>query len=203
MEMLKLSKSKTNSKKIFCIGLSRTGTKSLTTALSFLGFKSAHWDYTKKIIAYHKTKIKINFNKIDNFEALADIPIARIYKELDKHYSSSKFILTVRDNNSWLQSIIRHFNKKFGKSETNKIKKLISNPTNTNKLIVDIYGKPPYGPKQFKEAHKKHITSVLKYFSGRPEDLLVINICGGDSWNKLCPFLGREVPKYNFPWIKG
>lgn len=39
------------------------------------------------------------------------------------------------------------------------------------------------------------------YFAGRPEDLLIMDICAGDGWEKLCPFLGFEIPETPFPHL--
>lgn len=32
-----------------------------------------------------------------------------------------------------------------------------------------------------------------------PGDLLVIDICAGERWEKLCPYLGCEAPDISFP----
>jgi hypothetical protein len=40
---------------------------------------------------------------------------------------------------------------------------------------------------------------VKEYFRDRPDDLLVMNICAGEGWEKLCPFLGLAIPKVKFP----
>ena len=44
-------------------------------------------------------------------------------------------------------------------------------------------------------SHKQRIENILMYFQDRPEDLLVIDICGGEGWEKLCPFL--DLPTRN------
>jgi hypothetical protein len=41
---------------------------------------------------------------------------------------------------------------------------------------------------------------VHDYFRERPDDLLVLNICAGEGWERLCPFLGQDVPGIPFPW---
>ena len=40
---------------------------------------------------------------------------------------------------------------------------------------------------------------VRAYFAGRPDDLLVLDVVGGEGWEKLCPFLGLEPPAEAFP----
>jgi hypothetical protein len=93
--------------KIFGIGLNRTGTTSLAKALSMLGYKAKHWNDTIHMIDYIDGHWKIDYGQFDKFDAFVDTPVTRIYKELDKHYLGSKFILTTREMNSWLLSNIR------------------------------------------------------------------------------------------------
>ena len=40
---------------------------------------------------------------------------------------------------------------------------------------------------------------IKEYFKDRPGDLLVMNICEGEGWEKLCPFLGVPIPNEPFP----
>ena len=176
--------------KIFGIGLSRTGTQSLTKALNVLGYNAIHWYDTKTIIKYlDKKQLSIDFNKLEQYDAFTDIPIARIYKELDVCYPNSKFILTVRDMDSWLSSCRNHFKY---------LEVLLPNKT-AKALHLDLYGTVHFRKKKFKEAYTRHLKDVLNYFKGRERDLLVIDICGGEGWEKLCPFLNKPLPNQAFP----
>jgi hypothetical protein len=47
-----------------------------------------------------------------------------------------------------------------------------------------------------------HYKNVLEYFKNRPDDLLIIDICAGQGWEKLCPFLDKPLPQYPFPEIQ-
>jgi hypothetical protein len=40
---------------------------------------------------------------------------------------------------------------------------------------------------------------VRSYFADRPGDLLVLDVVGGEGWERLCPFLGLEPPAGPFP----
>ncbi len=44
-----------------------------------------------------------------------------------------------------------------------------------------------------------HIEGVREYFKDRPEDLLVLDLPKGDGGNKMCPFLGVDIPNALFP----
>jgi hypothetical protein len=179
--------------KIFGIGLSRTGTHSLAEALNILGYKAAHWDYTKTTIGYHQEEISIDFEKLEqSYDAFTDIPIARIYKQLDVKYSTSKFILTVRKIDDWLKAIKCHLLQPSVFSSANNIAK---------QLHLDLYNSLNFDRKIFKAAYCKHVDEVTSYFKNREDTLLVINICSGEGWEKLCPFLNKPVPAKPFPHI--
>ncbi|MBU1849693.1 MAG: hypothetical protein KKH40_03100, partial [Nanoarchaeota archaeon] len=51
------------------------------------------------------------------------------------------------------------------------------------------------------EEYYQHHEDVLSYFKNRPQDLLVINVCAGDGWEKLCSFLKLPVPNKLFPHV--
>ena len=42
----------------------------------------------------------------------------------------------------------------------------------------------------------------MDYFRDYPENFLVLDIAKGDGWDKLCPFLGVDVPDLKFPHAK-
>src|SRR3990172_12957643 len=73
--------------KIFGIGLCRTGTLSTHKALQVLGYKSLHKPSSMEAI--------------DQYEATNDMTVACRYRELDRMYLGSKFVLTYRDFESW------------------------------------------------------------------------------------------------------
>jgi hypothetical protein len=122
-----------------------------------------------------------------NFDALTDLPAARFYRELDKAFPNSKFILTVRNEESWLRSCSKFFAK--GKHRFFK----------WQQLHFDMYGANRFDSALFQEAYLNHLKDVKSYFANRPNDLLVMNIPNGDSWEKLCAFLEVEEPNRSFP----
>lgn len=171
--------------KIFGLGLSKTGTTSLNSALRLLGFKTRHNPFM--MLSCKKGELSINMNKVGKYDGLTDTPVARFYKELDREFPGSKFILTVRDKRSWLNSCERHI--WMGRKK----------PGVMNQLHKDLYGTSFYDEKQFLDAYDKHVKDVTEYFKNRKKDLLVMNICKGDGWEKLCAFLNKPMPKVPFP----
>ena len=173
------SMSHRNFNKIFCIGLSRTGTLSLHEALKRLGFTSAHyprlndiWDVTEK------------------HDAVSDTPVCLHYIELDKAYPNSKFILTTRKLYDWLKSA-RWF---FGKA------KLKGKDLSFQQIFIRevLYGAKWFNEAKYKEGFLTYQDKVFQYFKERPDDLLVMNILEGDGYEKLCPFLNLPRLKENF-----
>ena len=42
---------------------------------------------------------------------------------------------------------------------------------------------------------------VNLYFNDRSDDLLVLDVCGGEGWEPLCSFLGLDPPRGPFPHL--
>lgn len=175
--------------KIFGIGLNRTGTTSLSEALNLLGYQAKHWNDTIHMIDYVDGQWEIDYDQFNKFDAFVDTPIARTYKVLDQHYPGSKFILTTRGINSWLESCKRHFAAKKLKKRSKK-----------NKILnKEIYGVDVFDKKQFIKIYFKHFDNVKEYFKNRKNDLLIIDICRGEGWDELCSFLNEPIPQELFP----
>ena len=166
--------------KIFGIGLSRTGTTSLTYALKELGFTSIH---SPKFL--EPFNIFYIFYKLRNFKSATDIVVAVNFKLLDKMYPKSKFILTIRNIETWLESC-----KKFISTLSKKRKAGLA-----QKIM---YGCSDYNREKFRDAYYKHHKDIEEYLKNRPDDLLIMNI-EREGYEKLCPFLGREVLDKKFP----
>ncbi len=164
--------------KIFGIGLSKTGTSSLHTALEILGYRSVHFP--------------ISMGEIEHHDAASDISISYRFKELDLLYPNSKFILTTRELNQWLDSCENHFYRQVNLSE---LPPRLRDFLCANRLLN--YGTTSYNRSIFEEAYQRHIQDVKDYFTHRLQDLLIMNIEEG--WDRLCPFLGRSIPDQAFP----
>jgi hypothetical protein len=64
------------------------------------------------------------------------------------------------------------------------------------------FGMVGFSADRFRYVYETHVRDVARYFQDRPRDLLVLDICAGESWDKLCPFLGRPVPATPFPRVQ-
>ncbi len=173
--------------KLFGIGLSKTGTTSLARALQILGYRTKDYLGVDSYAAGDLSSI--NLEEIDAHDAFTDTPIPSFYKELDAQYPGSKFILTTRDMDEWLRSCQKQFTKRIV-SRHNEA---------TRELHTDLYGCFEFDAEKYANGYTRFVNGVLDYFKERPQDLLVIDICGGETWEKLCGFLGKPLPDIPFP----
>lgn len=177
--------------KVFCIGLSKTGTTSLDSALRALRFRTVHYDFTN---LNRIANGDIEVNDLKDIDAISDITVALNYKKLDSLFPGSKFIFTERDMDSWLISCEKSFSK--------DILKRYHTPREKNKLSIfkKVYNTSYYDKDKFIKAYIKHKEDVEKYFKNRTGDILFFNIFEGDEWDKLCGFLrGKIIEKKPFP----
>ena len=68
-----------------------------------------------------------------------------------------------------------------------------------NRLNYDLYGSVVFNETKFTETLFRHTQEIKDYFSGRENDLLIMDITKGDGWEKLCPFLDKPIPSENIP----
>lgn len=155
--------------KIFGIGLSRTGTTSLSHTLKEIGINIIHYPNKSKLFD-------------PNNDGACDIPAAVHYKKLDKIFPNSKFIYTIRDKDEWLSSI-------GGYLEYKKERKMTPWELQNRK---ELYGQLNFDKDVFATKYDEHDNSVREYFKGREQDLLILNICGGDKLEKLLSFVGSS-----------
>jgi hypothetical protein len=180
--------------KVFGLGLSRTGTTSLGEALNMLGIKTIHYPNDEKIYD-DLTKGNYRLRILETFQGIVDIPAAPYYAQFDNIYPDSKFILTVRDKDFWLKSMKNNWSHflKWGDPYP-QYKKF------TLFIFTRVYGSLEFNEDRLGYVYDAHSKNVCDYFKDRPDDFLIMDISGGDGWEKLCPFLGFPTPKDPFPY---
>lgn len=177
--------------KIFGLGLSKTGTSSLTVALSQLGYRAIHNptdDATLQALLYGN----LSCEAVLYYDALCDIMFVRYFRELARLFEDSRFILTVRDRKSWLNSCAAHWANRGA---------TIHDLANEDLIDFGVYGTTRFHPRLFSDVYDQHVRAVQRYFSETPNRLLTLNICGGDGWTPLCSFLKCPQPAGRFPHI--
>lgn len=177
--------------KVFGIGLSKTGTTSLYAALERLGYRTATFGHMRRLGLDAWFAGDFSRDYLATFNAVTDLPIGTYFRELDARYPGSKFILTVRDVDPWVESIARQFSANPDPAEPF---------TRTVRLAQ--YGVTTFNEPRFRRIYAEHVTAVRDYFRDRPDDLLELNLFAGQGWQELCSFLGKPAPDEPFPSVK-
>ncbi|HUF08260.1 MAG TPA: sulfotransferase [Rhodothermales bacterium] len=181
---------KSSEGKVFGIGLSKTGTTSMYAALDELGYRAGTFGHLKELGLDDWLRGDFSTDYLKNLDAVTDLPIGIFYPELDKRYPGSKFILTTREYDAWAASCKSQFTRN-------------ADPKGFNRDVrVATYGISGYSEQIFRHVFETHRRNVEWYFRDRPEDLLILDVCAGDGWEKLCHFLEKQVPQVPFPSVK-
>lgn len=169
--------------KVFCIGFHKTGTTSLGSALSRLGYRVTGPN------GVHDPNIATNVyvmarKLVQKYDAFQDNPWPVIFREMDAEWPGSKFILTWRDPEKWIRSQVEHFG---------------SQCTPMREWIYGV-GCPKGNEDIYVQRYERHNVDVIEYFRDRPSDLLVLDIDKNElNWERICDFLGLEIPDASFP----
>ena len=98
-------------------------------------------------------------------------------------WPGDQFILTVRDPDRWIASVVTHFGDA---------------PIASHEFFYDVPTASGHEERYLERFHQ-HNAEVREYFADRPDDLLVMDIAAGDGWEPLCAFLGVPAPSGEFP----
>jgi GT2 family glycosyltransferase/glycosyltransferase involved in cell wall biosynthesis len=173
--------------RIFGIGLNKTGTTSLHEALSMLGRESLHWGgpAIRRLVEVSIEMGEPPLSRLDpRFDAFSDIRALSVnFALLDVQYPGSRFILTVRPIDEWLESRRRHV-------EWN-VRRRAAGEYEGGFLTVE--------EEAWRAEWKQHVDGVRSYFAGRT-DFLEIDLTARPLWEPLCELLDIRVPRGPFPW---
>lgn len=181
--------------RIFGIGMHKTATTSFHRAMQLLGFNSAHWlrgDWARDI--WNEMTTAGRSRTLERHYALSDLPIAILYEQLDKAYPNSKFVLTIRDEDKWVNSARKHWSYEHNPSRWEwDVYPFM------NKMHNIVYGRRDFHEPTFRARYRKHNADVLAYFKNRPSDLFVLDMEQNPGWPALCRFLDQPVPPFVYP----
>ena len=126
-----------------------------------------------RILGYKTIHCPNKINFIEEYDAATEVRFN--YNELNEFYPESLFVYTARDFNSWIRSCKRH--KKYYVSGWN----------------------PFWEQEENWEEIKKNKDKEIELLNTQTNKLLIVNICNGDGWSKLCDFLKKPAPRVEFP----
>lgn len=196
--------------KVIGAGLPRTGTNSLKHALNQLGFgPCAHadeWIANPRYASRRTLWERFYDGGAPDWEALlagfnsaVDWPVSACYRRLAEAYPEAKLVLTTREPQGWLRSMLQASNdtqawRQVDPRAEESLGKLLSMVARETGRAHPLPGTPSYETEAveyfawYTEAAKRAISA---------ERLLVFDVREG--WAPLCEFLGVPVPETPFP----
>lgn len=199
--------------KVIGAGFGRTGTLALKTALETLGLDPCqHWVELNR----HPELFDRWIDAIDNlregnpvdwesvfpgYSASVDWPTCSLVGELKRVYPDAKIILTVRDPDSWYESVSETLYA-LHRITPDWICIFIPRLRKIRYLSNEVIWGPNgvFGGRFEDREHsiavfKRHNQKIIETFE--PDDVLVLDIAG--EYEALCEFLNRPVPAQPFP----
>ena len=175
--------------KVWVIGLSRTGTTSITKLLNnYALLRIDHFPSLKSLNGYWYPN-----------DGASDIPVSFMYKELDRKHPNSKFILTKREKESWLTSTENFITTK----DRLKSERGVELNPDTLMMREKIYGSQSFDRETWSNGYDTYHADVREYFANRPSNLLEIDFVTGNGVPKdVFEFLGiTTIPPKKFPKV--
>ena len=102
---------------------------------------------------------------------------------LDRQYPGSRFVLTVRPIDDWVDSRRRHVQRNVARREAGEYQ--------GNFLVVD--------EDAWRREWRDHVQRARRYFARR-DDFLEADLTAGSGWKPLCSLLDLPEPTVPFPW---
>ena len=192
--------------KIICVGIGKTGTTSISKALRHLGYTVFDWEEQVFDFQDHWVDVFQNGAQLDvkrvyqHADAVVDAPGNFFWEEILEAYPDSKVILSEREEDSWLKSLVNQL-QVFEAVISRRFLAVLS-PTSRKQIFIlyshltAILGSAdPKSACVLRKRYRMHNHGVKSLVP--PEKLLVYNVKQG--WKPLCDFLGCEVPTVAFP----
>jgi hypothetical protein len=169
--------------KVLGVGMHKTGTKSFANALRTLGYRVTGPFGVNERQALDTT-LKHALKTLEEYDAAQDNPWPFLYREIDAAYPGSRFVLTLRDPDDWIRSVVNHFG---------------GTSTPMREWIYGV-GDPRGNESRYLEVYERHNRTVAAYFAGRPDDFMIMRVGDDDGWSLLCDLLGKPEPSTPYPY---
>lgn len=192
--------------KVVGAGFGRTGTLSLKNALQLLGFTQCYHmmevyqkqDHFQIWVDAHQGK-HVDWDALfEGYQASVDWPSCNLWREQAAHFPDSKILLSLRDPESWYDSIMNTIypsSSSLVNSEDPAMQKF-------GHWAMDMIWNPIFGGNMEDRAHvidvyNKHNQSVIDEV---PSDRLLV-FEAKQGWEPLCHFLEVPVPNEDYPYV--
>lgn len=162
--------------KVLCVGNLKTGTSSFGMAMRRLEYSHYGYDEDMECEWLPQGRVDDCLEFASRFDSFDDRPWSdpRVVAAFVDRFPGSRYVLLERDSDSWIGSYRAHFRK-------------LDRPIPaTDEELVRLY--------------EDHNRRVLEALAGKGA-LLRMNICAGQGYEVLCPFLGLPVLQEPFPKV--
>ncbi len=184
-------------RKVFGIGLSRTGTKSLTLALQMLGLRAQHW-----INAL--TSHMLDGTDAASLDAIIDGWPSDNFERLAEDYPDALFVVTERERGSWSRSFHEHWRRVHSVASLDELRSRLDDPATLcphGEQWREVEGRLYASHLSAEDAYEAHCQRVSAFFASKPNRLLRLPLEHPEPWALLCPFLGLPVPNAPYPHL--
>jgi hypothetical protein len=199
--------------KIFCTGLSRTGTTALCAALETFRLRTVHWPIhlfaqsealglppfrpALKLGPYAawrrgkelKASRVLNDARriLENNDAFGDLPVPLFYRQLDEMFPGSFFIHTTRSLEGWLKSMKWLFNEGGILWRRGRL---------ADELHWRIYGTTRFDRERLRAAFLRHENEARAFIQAKGPKGLLLEIDAAEmTYERLASFLGMSTDK--------
>jgi hypothetical protein len=213
--------------RILVLGMPRTGTTSISTALRKLGYTPHNmrevlvkpselplWQEAVNVtllpVSERPAKQRNmppygreEFDKLlGEYDVVTDLPGVAFSKELIEAYPDASVILTTREYSEWETSMQNSIWQLFTWRLFAVCRVLgLSQLAPLMKLLHPIFGAHNgnrYGGQEARDAYEKHYSTIRTLVPKEKS----LEFGQDDAWEKLCAFLHRDVPREKFPHLE-
>lgn len=132
----------------------------------------------------------------EEFQSTSDCPACYFWESLWRHFPNAKYILTVRDADTWYDSFHATVYEAMTHPERAPDQQHLSVQNMARKLILGTMLEGRFEDREFAidrfQAHNQSVVDMLPQ-----EQLLIFDVAAG--WEPLCRFLSVDVPDSPFP----
>lgn len=203
--------------KIFGIGFNKTGTTSLEDIFKHYGYRLPDQNEQERLLTrdvFNNDYARLK-EFVEQYDAFQDMPFSQglSFVACDALFPEAKFILTLRDEDEWFDSLYRFHKKIFGFNDRTELEKVffsgrtlylyegyveanqerIVSVVKNGRLKVD--WSLLYDEAHYKKVYRERNAEIMKYFANRPDKLLVIDVTKEQDTQKFCEFLGIPSDK--------
>jgi len=174
--------------KVFGIGLNKTGTSSLRSALVMLGYNhcTLRGQMTHK---YFNNSFSQIFKTVEEYDSFEDWPWPLMYKQVfEKYGETARYVLTRRRSpEAWVESLKAH--------------SMGTNPDSNPRKRIFGFDYPHGAEARHIEYYENHLSEVRQYFADQNATDVMCEVCweDGAGWQELCNFLNEPLSDTPFP----